>query len=61
MTFSATDSFPKSSNVLNQSGYLEGVVSGGAQGGELFRDSPIADRLSNAGTSGLTYQFSLDK
>ena len=59
VTFSARDGFQKSSNVFNQ---LDGVaaaaaVSGGAQEPNFSVIAPIADRLSNSGNAGITYQF----
>lgn len=61
VTFSATDSFQKSSNVFNQSGLASiGTVSGGAQGANFSVIAPIADRLSNLGSASVTYQFSLN-
>ena len=61
VTFSAGDSFQKSSNVFNQPDLAaNGGVSGGAEGGNFSVIAPVADRLSNAGNAGLTYQFSLN-
>lgn len=61
VTFSARDSFQKTSNVFNQPNFAPvGVVQGGAQGPNLSIISPIADRLSNFGNVGLTYQFALN-
>jgi len=61
MTFSAQDSFQKTSNVFNQPDLTSiGTVSGGAQGANFSVISPIADRLSNIGTVGLSYQFTLN-
>ena len=58
VTFSAVDSFQKSSNVFNQPDLgSAGAVSGGAQGGNLSVIAPLADRLSNNGNVGMTYQF----
>ena len=37
-----------------------GVVSGGAQGANYSVIAPIADHLSNSGTSGLSYQYALN-
>ncbi len=61
LTFSATDSFLKSSNVLNQYGVSGEAVSGAAQGANFSVIAPIADQLSNAGNVGLTDQFSLNQ
>jgi hypothetical protein len=59
VTVSLRDSLQKSSNVFNQPDQgLAGAVSGSA---EDFNDSviaPVADRLSNNGNAGITYQFS---
>lgn len=62
VTFSAADSFQKSSNVLNQVPDLSsgGVVSSGAQGANYTVIAPIADHLSNYGNAGLSYQYALN-
>jgi len=62
VTFSASDTFQKSSNVFNQPPDLAsiGVVSGGVQDANFSIIPPTADRLSNLGGVGLTYQFSLN-
>jgi hypothetical protein len=61
VTFSARDGFQKTSNVFNQPNFAPvGVVQGGGQGPNLSIISPIADRLSNFGNVGLTYQFALN-
>src|SRR5579864_4249179 len=58
VTFSAHDSFQKSSNVLNQPNFATAdAVSGGAQGPNVSVIAPVADRLSNVGSLGLTYQY----
>jgi hypothetical protein len=58
VTFSARDQFQKSSNVFNQPDLTSaGTVSGGAQGGNFSVIAPIADRLSNSGNVGLSYQY----
>jgi hypothetical protein len=58
VTFSARDVLLKSSNVFNQPDLASaGAVSGGAQGPNLSVIAPIADRLSNSGDVGITYQF----
>jgi hypothetical protein len=61
-TFSATDSFRKTSSVLNQVPDLSsgGVVSGGAQGPNYSAIAPIADNLSNSANAGLSYQYALN-
>jgi hypothetical protein len=61
MTFLARDGFQKSSNVFNQPDLASaGAVSGGTQGGNFSVIAPIADRLSNSGNVGITYQFALN-
>src|SRR5580693_6072190 len=58
VTLSARDGFQKSSNVFNQPDLGSvGAVSGGAQEANLSVIAPIADRLSNSGNLGITYQF----
>ncbi len=58
VTFSARDGFQKSSNVFNQPDLgLAGTVSGGTQDANFSVIAPIADRLSNSGNVGITYQF----
>jgi hypothetical protein len=59
VTFSVRDSFQRSSNVFNQPDPLSaGVVYGSGQVPTAAVISPVADRLSNNGSAGLTYQFS---
>lgn len=62
VTFSARDSFQKTSNVFNQPPDLTstGVVSGGAQGANFSIIAPIADQLNNSGNVGISYQFALN-
>jgi hypothetical protein len=61
VTFSAVDTFQKSSNVFNQPDLgSAGAVSGGAQSANLSVIAPVADRLSNNGNVGMTYQFAAD-
>jgi len=60
VTFSAQDSFQKSSNVFNQPSYSSGQIFGGAQGPNDSIIAPLADRLANYGTVGLTYQYALN-
>jgi hypothetical protein len=58
VTFSARDGFQKSSNVFNQPDLGAGVaVSGGVQEPNQSVIAPTADRLSNYGNLGITYQF----
>jgi len=58
VSFSARDSFQKSSNVFNQPDLTSNVdVSGGAQGANFSVIAPVADRLTNSGNVGLAYQF----
>lgn len=62
VTFSARDAFQKSSNVFNQPDLASaGSVSGGVEGANFSVIAPIADRLSNSGNAGLTYQFALNE
>ena len=62
VTFSAVDTFQKSSNVFNQPDLgSAGAVSGGAQGGNFSVIAPIADRLNNSGNVGITYQFAANQ
>jgi hypothetical protein len=62
VTFSALDSFQKSSNVFNQPADFSsgGAVSGGAQGPNFSVIAPIADRISNSGNVGLSYQYAMN-
>ncbi len=62
VTLSALDGFQKSSNVFNQPMDISaaGVVSGGAQGANFSVIAPVADRLSNTGNVGLSYQYALN-
>jgi hypothetical protein len=58
VTVSLRDSFQKSSDVFNQPGQgVSGAVSGAAQGDNDSVIAPLADRLSNNGNAGITYQF----
>ena len=58
VTFAARDSFQKSSNFFNQPDLASSsAVSGGAQGPNQSVIAPLADRLSNFGNVGITYQF----
>jgi hypothetical protein len=62
VTLSAEDHFQKSSNVFNNPNIdASTVVSGAAQVSNFFIVPPIADRLSNTGSAGLTYQYSLNQ
>ncbi len=59
VTASFADGFQKSSSVFNQPDQgLAGAVSGTAQGANDSVIAPLADRLSNNGNAGITYQFS---
>jgi hypothetical protein len=61
VTFEARDGFQKSSSVFNQPDQgSAGAVSGGTEGGNFSVIAPIADRLSNTGNVGITYQFALN-
>lgn len=58
VTFSARDGFQKSSSVFNQPNVgVAGAVSGGTQELNQSVIAPVADRLSNSGNVGITYQF----
>jgi hypothetical protein len=58
VTFSARDGFQKSSSVFNQPDLASAVtVSGSTQEGNFSVIAPIADRLSNTGNVGISYQF----
>jgi hypothetical protein len=59
VTVSLHDSFQKSSDIFNQPEQgLAGAVSGSAAGGNDSVIAPLADRLNNTGSAGITYQFS---
>jgi hypothetical protein len=59
VTGSFRDSFQKSSNVFNQPDLVSAsAVNGSTQIPTAAVISPVADRLTNTGTAGLTYQFS---
>jgi hypothetical protein len=58
VTLTVSDTFHKSSNVLNQPGFFSAnSVSGSGQPSPVNVISPIADQLNNTGTTELTYQF----
>jgi hypothetical protein len=58
VTFSARDTFQKSSSVFNQADFSSlGTVSGGAQGANQSVIAPLANFLSNVGDAEITYQF----
>jgi hypothetical protein len=58
VTLSGRDGFQKSSNVFNQPDLASALaVSGGTQEGNFSVIAPIADRLTNSGNAGITYQF----
>jgi hypothetical protein len=60
-TFIAHDAFQKSSTVFNRPDPTTvEVASGGPTGANFSIISPLADRLSNFGTVGLNYQFSMN-
>lgn len=62
VTFSARDAAQKTSSVFNQPDFgSTGAVSGNPQQVDFSIISPIADRLSNYGTAGITYQFALNE
>lgn len=58
ITFSAQDTFSKSSSVFNQPNLASGAVFGGGQGPNESVVAPLADRLGNSGNVGITYQYS---
>lgn len=59
VTFTARDGLQKSSNYFNQPDMASAsVVSGSTLATNQSVIAPIADRLGNAGSAGLTYQFS---
>jgi hypothetical protein len=57
VTFSARDGFQKSSNVFNQPFLAGTAVAGGTQEPNFSVIAPVADRLSNSGNVGISYQF----
>lgn len=58
VTLTARDGFQRSSNLFNQPDLTSAfVVSGGTQEANLSVIAPIAERLSNSGGGGITYQF----
>jgi len=58
VTFNARDTFQKSSSVFNQPDLASSAgVSGGTQVPNFSVIAPIANRLSNIGNLGITYQF----
>lgn len=62
VTFSAEDRLQKSSNVFNQPNLGSALaVSGATQVPNLSVIPPTASRLSNTGSVGLTYQYSLNQ
>jgi hypothetical protein len=60
VTFSAQDGFLKSSNVFNQPFLAGAAVSGGTQEPNFSVIAPVADRLSNSGNVGISYQFAMN-
>ncbi|HTY84367.1 MAG TPA: hypothetical protein VMB19_09110 [Silvibacterium sp.] len=61
VTLSAGDSFQKSSNAFNQPDLTSGTtVTGGTQPPNFSIIAPIADRLTNSGNVGISYQFGLN-
>lgn len=62
VTISARDGFQKTSNVFNQPDLASsGAVSGGTQEANLSVIPPTADRLSNFGNVGISYQFAANE
>ena len=61
VSFSARDGFQKSSNVFNQPEFAgAGSVVGGSQEPNFSVIAPTADRLSNSGNVGVSYQFAMN-
>jgi len=60
VTFSASDTFQKSSSVFNQPGAAAGDVFAGGQGPNNSVVAPLADRMGNFATTGITYQYALN-
>ena len=60
VTFSAQDTFQKSSSVFDQPNWAAGAVFSGAQGPNASVIAPVANRLGNFGTVGITYQYGAD-
>ena len=60
VTLSLIDSFRKSSNLLSQPNGFESPVFGSGQVSPVTVYAPVADQLSNSGTTQLTYQFGLN-
>jgi hypothetical protein len=59
VTVSLRDGLQKTSDVFNSPDQgLGATISGGAQGANDSVIAPLADRLSNTGNAGITYQFS---
>lgn len=59
VTVSVQDSLLQTSGILNQPGVPSlGAVSGGAQGPNFTVFAPTANQITNAGSVGITYQFS---
>jgi hypothetical protein len=58
VTVTASDAFQKSSSVFNQPDQGLGGGVSGVVGSDTNLIAPVADRLTNSGTVGLTYQFS---
>jgi len=59
VTLSLSDGFQKSSSVFNQPDQI-GATSGSVQGTDSNVVAPVADRLTNNGTAGITYQYALN-
>jgi hypothetical protein len=60
VTLTGQDEFQKSSNVFNQPDFSAGVVSGQTQVANFSIIAPVADRLGNFGSLGISYQFALN-
>jgi hypothetical protein len=60
VTLSGQDGFQKSSNVFNQPDFSTGIVSGQTQVANFSIVAPVADRLGNFGSIGISDQFALN-
>jgi len=60
ITFSARDSFMKSSSIFNQPEFAYQPVSGGTQGPTLSVIAPVGNMLTNSAYVGVSYQFAMN-
>lgn len=58
VTISARDTLQKSSSIFNQPNWAAGSVSGATDAPNNSLIAPLADRLLNFGSGGITYQYS---